>query len=164
MIFYLQVSHFLWYNWIVVYSNQQNLAEEIQNIVWALVPAKNDYLRTESVTPIIDLIGSIFQVIFIATLCFIVPKEKSKNKTLLIGSWCCIIFYLIIWIFYYMGIGNIISIILSLSIAPCVSFLFYEFLWIRCEELSCNFSNGCIYYLPYYFFSCKFHDKCVIIE
>lgn len=98
----------------------------IPNIVWALVPAKNDYLRTESVTPIIDLIGSIFQVIFIATLCFIVPKDKSKNKTLLIGSWCCIIFYLIIWIFYYMGIGNIISIILSLSIAPCVAFMFYE--------------------------------------
>ena len=98
----------------------------IPNIVWALVPAKNDYLRTESVTPIIDLIGSIFQVIFIATLCFIVPKDKSKNKTLLIGSWCCIIFYLIIWIFYYMGIGNIISMILSLSIAPCVAFMFYE--------------------------------------
>lgn len=98
----------------------------IPNIVWALVPAKNDYLRTESVTPIIDLIGSIFQVIFIATLCFIVPKDKSKNKTLLIGSWCCIIFYLIIWIFYYMGIGNKILIILSLSIAPCVAFMFYE--------------------------------------
>lgn len=98
----------------------------IPNIVWALVPAKNDYLRTESVTPIIDLIGSIFQVIFIATLCFIVPKDKSKNKTLLITSWCCIIFYLIIWILYYRGIGNIISIILSLSIAPCMAFMFYE--------------------------------------
>lgn len=99
----------------------------IPNIFWFLVPAKNDYLRIESVTPVIDLIGSIFQVIFIAALCFINPKKKSKNGTLLIASWCCIIFYLIVWIFYYIGIGNKISIILALSVAPCVTFLLYEF-------------------------------------
>ncbi|MCQ2591293.1 MAG: hypothetical protein MJ188_00795 [Treponema sp.] len=98
----------------------------IPNIFWAFVPAKNDFLRIESVTPIVDTIASVFQFIFIATLCFIIPKEKSKNKTLFIASCCCVIFYFIAWIFYYIGIGNITLLILLLSVVPCLAFLFYE--------------------------------------
>ena len=49
----------------------------IPNFIWFAVPAPNDVLRAESFTPIIDGIGSVSQVVFIATLCIL------KKKTLI---------------------------------------------------------------------------------
>ena len=43
----------------------------IPNFIWFAVPAENDVLRTESITPVIDMIASIAQVTMIITLCII---------------------------------------------------------------------------------------------
>ena len=40
----------------------------IPNFIWFAVPAPNDILRNESVTAIVDMIGSIFQVLFIGEI------------------------------------------------------------------------------------------------
>ncbi len=40
----------------------------IPNIIWFIVPAKNDILRTESITPLIDNIASVFQILMILFL------------------------------------------------------------------------------------------------
>lgn len=50
----------------------------IPNFIWFAVPAPNDILRTESVTVVIDAIGSICQVLMICALCvFINPERKN---------------------------------------------------------------------------------------
>ena len=68
----------------------------IPNFIWFAVPAPNDILRTESVTVVIDTIGSVCQVLMI---------------------FAC-------WMFYYCGITNAV-IILGLTIPPCMAFLFF---------------------------------------
>ena len=40
-------------------------------IFWSFVKAPNDILRAESVTPVIDTIATISQVIMIAVLCML---------------------------------------------------------------------------------------------
>ncbi|MBQ5331962.1 MAG: hypothetical protein J6K92_01680, partial [Oscillospiraceae bacterium] len=50
----------------------------IPNFIWFSVPAPNDILRNESVTTIVDTIGSIFQAIFLGSLCIIINKERKK--------------------------------------------------------------------------------------
>ena len=101
----------------------------IPNFIWFAVPAPNDILRTESVTVVIDTIGSICQVIMIFALCVFINPERKKlsfTKTIImhitmIG--CCVI-YFASWIFYYWGITNAV-VILGLTISPCMVFLFF---------------------------------------
>ena len=52
----------------------------IPNFIWFAVPAPNDVLRVESITPIIDGIGSVSQVVFIATLCILKRKDVDKIR------------------------------------------------------------------------------------
>ncbi len=64
------------------------------DFIWFAVPAPNDVLRSNSVTPIIDAIGSICQVLFIAALCIIINKERKNciyhrySYLLLFASFC----------------------------------------------------------------------------
>ena len=44
----------------------------LPNFIWFAGPAPNDVLRTESVTPVVDLIASVCQVLTVACLCFLV--------------------------------------------------------------------------------------------
>ena len=96
----------------------------IPNFIWFAVPASNDILRNESITPVIDIIASIFQVITIIALCIIKNKQCQKlmKKTWLKLIIISIIIYFIVWILYYIGIVNA-AIILDLCIAPCVAFI-----------------------------------------
>ena len=75
----------------------------IPNFIWFAVPAPNDILRNESVTAIVDIFGSIFQALFIASLCILVNKEKNKLRfsPLIISSIICIALYFVGWILYY---------------------------------------------------------------
>ena len=50
----------------------------LPNFVWFALPAPNDVLRAESITPIIDAIASIAQVMSIVELCIIVRKDSEK--------------------------------------------------------------------------------------
>ena len=52
----------------------------IPTFIWSAVPAPNDILREESITPIIDIIGSVCQVLFVAILCFLINKERKKLR------------------------------------------------------------------------------------
>ena len=98
----------------------------IPNFIWFSVPAPNDILRNESVTAIVDTIGSIFQSIFIGSLCILINKERNKLhfSPLIISSIICIVLYFVGWILYYNGITNAF-VILSLTLPPCLAFIFF---------------------------------------
>ena len=98
----------------------------IPNFIWFAVSAPNDVLRVESFTPIIDGIGSVSQVVFIATIYILKRKgvDKIRFSKLLILSLAMVIAYFMGWILYYSGIVNPIVIIL-LTIPPCMAFILY---------------------------------------
>ena len=98
----------------------------IPNFIWFEVPAPNDILRAESITPLIDGIGSVSQVIFIAAICILKRKgiDRIRLSKLIILSLAMVITYFIGWILYYNGIVNLIAIIL-LTIPPCMAFILY---------------------------------------
>lgn len=98
----------------------------IPNFIWFAIPAPNDVLRAESITPIIDGIGSVFQVIFIAAICLLKRKgvERIRFSKLIILSLAMVIIYFIGWILYYNGMVNPIVIAL-LTVPPCLAFIIY---------------------------------------
>ena len=93
----------------------------IPNFFWFIFPPREDILRTDSATKIIDVIGSVFQVLMIATLCTLKNKESKKIR---LTPAVCYLLYITGWIFYYCGITGK-SIILVLTLAPCLAFLFF---------------------------------------
>lgn len=98
----------------------------IPNFIWFAFPAPNDILRNESVTAIIDTIGSICQVLFVGFLCVIINKEKNELRfsPLIILTVICIILYFAGWILYYNGITNPL-VIFFLTLPPCLAFIFF---------------------------------------
>lgn len=98
----------------------------IPNIIWFAVPAPNDILRNESITATVDIFGSIFQVLFIASLCILVNQERNKLhfSLLIIFSIICIALYFVGWVLYYNGITNSL-VILSLTLPPCLAFILF---------------------------------------
>ena len=102
------------------------LAIMIPNFIWFAVPAPNDVLRMESVTKVVDAIGSVCQVAMVATLCAIVHKERKKlsiTSLIIAVIGCCLLYYLC-WIFYYIGMVNA-TVILGMTVIPCFAFLFF---------------------------------------
>ena len=98
----------------------------LPNFIWFAVPAPNDILRTESVTPVVDIIGSVFQVLTVACLCFVIHKERSKFRfsPLVVATTVCIATYYIGWLSYYVGITTP-WVILLLTLPPCLAFLLF---------------------------------------
>ena len=98
----------------------------LPNFIWFVVPAPNDILRAESVTKVVDAIGSVCQVMMVAALCTIIHKERKKfsiTPLILAVIGCCLLYYLC-WILYYTGIANAV-VILGMTVIPCLSFLFF---------------------------------------
>lgn len=98
----------------------------IPNFIWAAIPAPNDILRSESVTPLIDKIGSVFQILLVGVLCAVIRKERTPLHIFayLTASIICVFLYYAGWILYYLGFTNAM-IILLLTIPPCLAFLFF---------------------------------------
>jgi len=98
----------------------------LPNFIWFAVPAPNDILRTESVTPVVDIIGSIFQVLTVACLCFVIRKERSKFRfsSLVVATIACLAAYYIGWASYYAGI-TAPWVILLLALPPCLAFILF---------------------------------------
>ena len=98
----------------------------IPNFIWFAVPAPDDILRTESVTKVIDAIGSIAQVAMIFALCAFINNERNKLSFTknIITMICCIVIYDCSWVFYYLGVTNWL-VIMGLTIPPCMAFLFF---------------------------------------
>ena len=95
----------------------------LPNFVWSALPAPNDILRRESVTPLLDSAAQIFQVIMAAALCAVVNTArnrpvKRKHLTGLVGF---VVLYFAGWAAYYAGIVNA-AVILDLCLAPCGAF------------------------------------------
>ena len=98
----------------------------IPNFIWFAVPAPNDILRKTSITSTIDTIASVCQVLMIIALCILKNTEckKLSFSPLIIDVFICCLLYCISWIFYYLGVINLI-IILGLTVFPCLAFLFF---------------------------------------
>lgn len=94
--------------------------------IWLAVPASNDVLRAESVTPMVDTIGSVCQILCIASLCVIINKERSKLRfsPLIIASIACVVMYFLGWVLYYAGFTNA-WVILMMTIPPCAAFILF---------------------------------------
>ena len=98
----------------------------LPNFIWFAVPAPNDVLRAESVTPVVDMVASVCQVLTVACLCFVINKERGKLRfsLLVIATMVCVIVYYIGWLLYYTGIVNV-WVILLLTISPCLAFILF---------------------------------------
>lgn len=98
----------------------------LPNFIWLAVPAPNDILRSESITSVVDTIGSVCQVLLVGALCFVINKDRSKLRlsALIIFSLICIAIYFVGWIVYYNGIVSAL-VILSLMLPPCLAFIFF---------------------------------------
>lgn len=97
----------------------------LPNFIWFAIPAPNDILRADSVTPIVDAIGSFCQIFFIIALCILQKKSTPKMQVnpLIIMVIVSVLLYFTGWIFYYIGVTNPL-IILLLTIPPCSAFIF----------------------------------------
>ena len=98
----------------------------LPNLIWFFVPAPNDILRSDSVTPHIDMIASICQALMRAALCVIINQKSKKISfsLLTVSTIICCLLYFVSWIFYYIGAVNVI-VILGLTILPCLAFLIF---------------------------------------
>ena len=99
----------------------------VPNIIWFAVPAQNDVLRAESVTPVLDTIASVLQVLTVACLCFVINRERTQlclfSPLINITSVCVLIYYAG-WCLYYFGSTGI-RVILMLTVPPCVAFILF---------------------------------------
>ncbi len=98
----------------------------LPNFIWFAVPAPNDILRADSATPVVDTIGSVFQVLTVACLCLVIHKDRSKLRfsPLIIATIVCVAIYYIGWALYYTTNVNPI-VILLLTIPPCLAFILF---------------------------------------
>ena len=98
----------------------------LPNFIWFAFPAPNDILRTQSVTPVVDIIGSVFQVLTVACLCFVIRKERSKFRfsPLVVATIACIAAYYTGWLLYYAGI-TAPWLVLLLTLLPCLAFILF---------------------------------------
>lgn len=98
----------------------------LPNFIWFAVPAPNDILRVDSATPVVDAIGSVFQVLTVACLCFVIHKSSSKLSfsPQIIATIFCVAVYYIGWALYYTANVSPI-VILLLTVPPCLAFLLF---------------------------------------
>ena len=98
----------------------------IPNLIWFAVPAPNDILREPSVTPIVDVTGSVFQILFVSAMCFVISRERKtlSFSALIISVLVCVLIYFVGWILYYNGFTEPL-VVLMLTILPCLSFIFF---------------------------------------
>lgn len=98
----------------------------LPNFIWFALPAPNDILRSESVTPLADTIAQVFQIVMVMALCTIinVTRDKPMKWKHQISITVCIALYFAGWTAYYAGMTNA-AVILGLCLAPCGAFLFF---------------------------------------
>lgn len=98
----------------------------LPNLYWFAVPAPQDILRTPSVTGALDTAASVFQALMVAALCLIraVPGPRLHLTPLIGAALVALVLYLAAWICYYAGFATLL-VLLTLCVAPCLSFLFY---------------------------------------
>lgn len=97
------------------------------NLVWSAVGAPDDILSTPSVTPVLDAVQSVCQVLMTAALCAVrkrtCPRRGLSAPFFAAGAVCCLL-YLISWAFYFTGTASA-AVILVLTIFPCAAFILF---------------------------------------
>lgn len=98
----------------------------LPNLIWFAVPAPNDILRTEPAVPVLDAVGSVFRVISVFFLCFIVRTERQRLRLTppIAGCAACCLLYGVCWIFYYTSVTSA-PILLGMTLLPCAAFLLF---------------------------------------
>lgn len=98
----------------------------LPNFIWFAVPAPNDILRTDSATAVVDAISSVFQILTVACLCFVIHNDRSKLRfsPLIITTIVCVAIYYIGWVLYFTANVSPI-VILLLTLPPCLAFIFF---------------------------------------
>ena len=98
----------------------------LPNFIWVALPAPNDVLRAESVTPLIDVFAQVFQIIMAAALCAVinVTRDKPMKRGYRAGPAVCIVLYYAGWAAYYIGIVHT-AVIMDLCLAPCGACLLF---------------------------------------
>ena len=98
----------------------------LPNFIWFAVPAPNDILRADSDTPVADAIGSVFQVLTVACLCFVIHNDRSKLRfsPLIIATIVCVAIYYVGWVLYFTANVSPIFILL-LTVPPCLAFILF---------------------------------------
>lgn len=102
------------------------LAVMLPNFLWFAVPAPCDILRAESLTPVLDAVASVLQVLLAAALCLLRRREAAAVRR---APWnaaaaLCVLAYYAGWAAYYDGNAGALVLAL-LTVPPCLSFLFY---------------------------------------
>lgn len=107
----------------------------IPNFIWFGVPAPNDVMREESLTPALDIAATVFQVISVCLLVLFVHKGRKVtwDSPFTVAAGLFLLCYIIAWIFYYCSFVNV-AVILSLALMPCLSLLAFE--WERRNDLA----------------------------
>lgn len=96
----------------------------IPNVIWFAIPAPHDILRRDSLTPNLDVLASVLQILMIASLCLLVTDEQDKvikqSEWYSIGLMIGI--YWFGWLFYYAGCTHLL-ILMTLCAVPCMIFM-----------------------------------------
>ena len=98
----------------------------LPNFIWFAVPAPNDILRTDSVPPVVDASGSVFQVLTVACLCFVIHNDRRKLRFLLLiitAIVCVAIYYIGCALYYTANVSP--TVILLLTVPPCLAFILF---------------------------------------
>lgn len=99
----------------------------LPNIIWALSDLPDDILKRETLTPSLDNVMTISQVLMILALCLIRNKETKSlsmmNSLPAISVAMCMLYYSA-WIFYFSG-GTDGFILTALCVTPCVALILY---------------------------------------
>ena len=74
----------------------------LPNFVWFNLPAPDDILRQESITPVVDGIASVCQILFAAALCAVVNRDRERLRLspFICASLCCGGLYAAGWVCY----------------------------------------------------------------
>ena len=99
----------------------------LPNIIWFLTPTPVDILRNPSVTPTVDTVASVLQVIMVAAICVLQNSTcgKPMGRGWRGGIAAAVLFYFAGWGLYYAGVTSTL-VIMDLCVVPCVAFLLFS--------------------------------------
>ena len=102
------------------------LAMMIPTLIWSVIPAPNDILRTEDAAGAFDMAVSLLRLWMIAALCILRNRKAGEPRlnALTIAAAACCLLYFTGWIFYYIGAAGP-TVILGLTLPPCLAFLLF---------------------------------------
>lgn len=94
----------------------------LPNIVWMLVAGENDLLMQPSVTPRLDVVVSISQILTVTGMICLRRCERLPFKPL--WPLALVAAYLLMWALYGLGVNHAL-VLLGLAVLPCAAILVF---------------------------------------